>query len=76
VVEPLGSETLVTARYDQTTTLVARVAPRTPIAIGDRIPLSFNTQHLHLFDKTTQRNLLAPVSSGLAKAWQPEVVAS
>jgi ABC-type sugar transport system ATPase subunit len=75
VVEPLGSETLVTARCDETTTLVARVPPRTPIAIGDRIRIQINTQHLHLFDKTTQQSLLLPTTSGPVKTWQPEVFA-
>ncbi len=76
VVEPLGSETLVTARYDKTTTLVARAPPRTPIAIGDRIQIHINTQHLHIFDKTTQQSLLLPTMPGPMKTWQPEVIAS
>ena len=54
VVEPLGSEILVTAHCNDGPTLVARVPARTPIALGDRIQLGINTRHLHLFDMVTQ----------------------
>ncbi len=74
VVEPLGSESLVTARCNDTTTLVARVPPRSRIAIGDRIRLGINTQHLHMFDKVTQQNLRRPGAGGSTKARQSEVI--
>jgi multiple sugar transport system ATP-binding protein len=60
VVEPLGSELLVTMRCTPDTTLVARAPPRSPIAIGDKVLIRLNTQHLHLFDKGTERSLLRP----------------
>jgi multiple sugar transport system ATP-binding protein len=65
VVEPLGSESLVTARCNDATTLVARVPPRSPIAIGDKVPLAFNSEHLHLFDPVTQHALLNPIAGPL-----------
>lgn len=76
VVEPLGSESLVTARCNDTSTLVARVPPRSPIATGDRIRMGINTQHLHLFDKATEQNLQEPKAGGATNACQSEVAAS
>jgi len=76
VVEPLGSETLITARCNGSTALVARVPPRSPIAIGDRILLGINTQHLHLFDPVTQQTLLKPTRESLTTTLRSEVAAN
>jgi multiple sugar transport system ATP-binding protein len=67
VVEPLGSELLVTVRCTPDTTLVARAPPRSPIVIGGKVFIRLNTQHLHLFDKGTERSLLRPRVQPLGK---------
>jgi multiple sugar transport system ATP-binding protein len=59
LVEPLGSETLVTSRCVDRATLVARFPARSALAIGEQIRLGLNTQNLHLFDKVTEKSLLA-----------------
>ena len=33
---------------------IARVDPRTKAHIGDRMPLSFDMNHIHVFDKQSQ----------------------
>ncbi len=61
VVEPLGSETLVTSRCDRNSMLIARFPARSPVIVGDHIRLGINAEHLHLFDKVTEKNLLQKV---------------
>ena len=58
IVEPLGSETLVTVAVDGTT-LVARFPPRSGVTPGDSVELTFDPGHLHVFDKETGLSLLA-----------------
>jgi multiple sugar transport system ATP-binding protein len=57
LVEPLGSETLVTSRCSEGTTLVGRFPARSPIATHERIRLGINARHLHLFDAVTEDSL-------------------
>ena len=75
LVEPLGSETLVTSRCGDGTALVARFPARSPVASGEPIRLGLNTQNLHLFDKVTEQSLLEKVPSA-TRASRPEVIAS
>jgi multiple sugar transport system ATP-binding protein len=67
VVEPLGSELLVTVLCGFGSTLVSRVPPRSPAAIGDTVFIRLNTRHLHLFSKSTERSLLRPPVRELGK---------
>jgi multiple sugar transport system ATP-binding protein len=67
VVEPLGSELLVTVRCTPDTSLVARAPPRSPIVIGGKVFIRLNTQHLHLFDKGAECSLLRPRAEPLGK---------
>jgi multiple sugar transport system ATP-binding protein len=56
VVEPLGSETLVLARfgdYELTAKSDGHVVPRP----GERLRFGFDLDHLHLFDRATERSL-------------------
>jgi multiple sugar transport system ATP-binding protein len=57
VVEPLGSETLVTTVVDDTR-LIARIAPRSGVEPGDDVDLSLDPTHLHLFDPESGLSLL------------------
>jgi multiple sugar transport system ATP-binding protein len=74
LVEPLGSETLVTARHQSAAPLVVRCPARSPIARGDVIRLEVNSQHLHLFDPTSQKSLLRPDRLIAAAPMQPQAV--
>jgi multiple sugar transport system ATP-binding protein len=57
VVEPLGSETLVTvAISDQR--LIARFPPRTGISPGENVDLAFDPAHVHLFDPGSGASVL------------------
>jgi multiple sugar transport system ATP-binding protein len=75
LVEPLGSETLVSARHQSAAPLVVRCPARSPIARGDAVRLGINSQHLHLFDPTSQESLLHPNRPVTAAQMQPEAVA-
>jgi multiple sugar transport system ATP-binding protein len=57
VVEPLGSETLVTTVVDDTR-LIARIAPRSGVEPGDDVDLSLDPTHLHMFDPESGLSLL------------------
>jgi multiple sugar transport system ATP-binding protein len=74
LVEPLGSETLVTTRCADRTALVARFPARTAVAVGEQIRLGLNTQNLHLFDKLTEQSLLVKLP-GASRTLCNEVVA-
>jgi multiple sugar transport system ATP-binding protein len=56
VVEPLGSETHLMLDVSSER-LVARFPPRCGIAPGDRVDLTLDPVHLHLFDPETGVNL-------------------
>jgi len=58
-VEPLGAETLVTARLDGASTeIVARIGRDTALKVGDTAPLAFDTGAIHLFDRATGKAIL------------------
>ena len=59
VTELMGSETYL---YLSTTgkdgNIIARVDPRTSSRAGDKIKIAFDTNHLHFFDKETEKTIL------------------
>ena len=55
LVEPVGSDLYVTVRGDHE--VVARLAPDTPLRVGDTVALQPDMSHLHLFDQTTGARL-------------------
>jgi multiple sugar transport system ATP-binding protein len=57
VVEPLGSETLVTVALGEQR-LVARFPPRSGIAPGEQVELAFDPAHVHLFDPASGASVL------------------
>jgi multiple sugar transport system ATP-binding protein len=57
VVEPLGSETLVTVCAERDVRLVARLGPRVSVSVDEHVHLSYSHDHLHLFDAVTGENL-------------------
>jgi ABC-type sugar transport system ATPase subunit len=56
VVEPLGSETLVLARFGDRE-LTGKGDGRSMPRPGDRLRFGFDLEHLHVFDRTTERAL-------------------
>ena len=57
VVEPLGSETLVTVAIGEQQ-LIARFPPRTGISPGENVGLAFDPAHVHLFDPGSGASVL------------------
>jgi multiple sugar transport system ATP-binding protein len=57
VVEPLGSETLVTVAIGEHR-LIARFPPRTGISPGENVDLAFDPAHVHLFDPGSGASVL------------------
>jgi multiple sugar transport system ATP-binding protein len=57
VVEPLGSETLLTVAIDEHR-LIARFPPRTGISSGEHVDLAFDPAHVHLFDPGSGSSVL------------------
>jgi multiple sugar transport system ATP-binding protein len=57
IVEPLGSETLVTVAVDGGA-VVARLPPRSGVRPGDTVELVFDPTHLHLFDPESGLSLM------------------
>ena len=58
VVEPLGSETLVTVVVADGYQVVARFPPRSGVQTGDRVELALDPSHLHVFDSDSGHSLL------------------
>ena len=60
VTEQMGSETYL---YLTTTgkegNIIARVDPRTSSRAGDKIRVAFDVNHLHFFDKDTEKTILS-----------------
>jgi multiple sugar transport system ATP-binding protein len=57
VVEPLGSETLITVAVAEHR-LIARFPPRAGISPGELVELAFDPAHVHLFDPATGESVL------------------
>jgi multiple sugar transport system ATP-binding protein len=62
VVELLGSDAVFHGRVGDEVLVVKTESHRAPI-VGERVPLRFDLESLHLFDADTQRRLDAPVQS-------------
>ena len=62
VTELMGSETylyLKTSGTENDTNVVARVDPRSRSRAGERIQIAFEVNHLHFFDKETEKTILS-----------------
>jgi multiple sugar transport system ATP-binding protein len=59
VTELMGNEIFV---YCQTgdQNFVARVDPRADLRTGDKVQMAFNTEKVHIFDRTTEKSLSTP----------------
>ena len=57
VVEPLGSETLVTVLVEGNR-VIARFPPRSGVETGDTVELALDPTHLHVFDPDSGLSLL------------------
>jgi len=52
--EPMGSEIFLYAKINGEN-IIAKIPPRSLAKIGDKIKLGINTNHVHLFDKETEK---------------------
>ncbi len=57
VKEMMGNEIILYLNTTDNQDFVARVDPRSSIKVGDRIQLSFDLSHIHLFDKQTETSV-------------------
>jgi multiple sugar transport system ATP-binding protein len=59
VTELMGNEIFV---YCQTSdqNFVARVDPRADLRTGDKVQMAFNTDKIHIFDRTTEKSISTP----------------
>ena len=67
LVEPLGSDTMVTCRIAGTMA-VLRAAPEIPLAPGQELHLRFDRRKLHLFDAASGLRLPMGAGNGMASA--------
>ena len=59
VAEAMGSETYLYLKTDgKDDNITARVDPRTASRTGDTVKICFETEHLHFFDKETEKTIL------------------
>ncbi len=58
IMEPMGNELFVHCLFNNCR-LTLRCQPEAPVRIGEKIPLSFNRNKLHLFDKADGQRLSA-----------------
>jgi multiple sugar transport system ATP-binding protein len=56
VTELMGNESFLYLKAGKST-VVARVDPRTSARVGENMRVSFNMNHMHIFDKTTEKAL-------------------
>lgn len=55
--ELMGNETIVYLDTGEKGELVARVDPRSPVTVGQRVSVAFDMERFHIFDKTTQHRI-------------------
>ena len=58
LIEPMGDETLVFLDYGGPTSIVAKVDPEEPLAVGDRRRFTFRPDRLVFFDGATGARVL------------------
>jgi multiple sugar transport system ATP-binding protein len=59
VTELMGNEIFVYCQLAEQT-FVARVDPRADLRTGDKVQMAFNTEKVHIFDRTTEKSLSTP----------------
>jgi multiple sugar transport system ATP-binding protein len=59
VTELMGNEIFVYLQSDQHS-FIARVDPRADVRPGEKVKMAFNVAKVHIFDKTTEKNIATP----------------
>lgn len=60
VTELMGNEIFVYLIAGEDQSFIARVDPRADVRTGDKVQMSFNADKIHIFDRTTEKNLATP----------------
>jgi multiple sugar transport system ATP-binding protein len=60
VTELMGNEIFVYLVTNNDQSFIARVDPRADLRPGDKVQMSFNAEKVHIFDRTTEKNIATP----------------
>jgi multiple sugar transport system ATP-binding protein len=60
VTELMGNEIFVYLLTTDDQSFIARVDPRADLRPGDKVQMAFNAEKVHVFDPTTERNIVTP----------------
>jgi multiple sugar transport system ATP-binding protein len=60
VTELMGNEIFVYLVTEDEQSFVARVDPRADMRPGDKVQMAFNTEKVHIFDRSTEKNIATP----------------
>ncbi len=60
VTELMGNEIFVYMQAGEDQNLIARVDPRADLRPGDKVQMAVNTNKIHIFDRTTEKNIATP----------------
>jgi len=62
VTELMGNEIFVYLMVGEDQTFIARVDPRSDLRPGDKVNMVFNADKVHIFDRSTEKNIATPSS--------------
>lgn len=60
VTELMGNEIFVYMVGGEDQNFIARVDPRSDVRAGDKVQMAFNADKIHIFDRTTEKNIATP----------------
>ena len=60
VTELMGNEIFVYLVAGEDQNFIARVDPRADLRPGDKVQMAFNAEKVHIFDRTTEKNIATP----------------
>jgi multiple sugar transport system ATP-binding protein len=60
VTELMGNEIFVYMQVGEDQNIIARVDPRADVRPGNKIQMAFNAEKIHIFDRTTEKNIATP----------------
>lgn len=63
VTELMGNEIFVYMISNNEENFIARVDPRADVRPGDKLQMAFNSSKLHIFDRSTEKNIATPAGS-------------
>jgi multiple sugar transport system ATP-binding protein len=56
----MGNEIFVYLVAGDDQNFIARVDPRADVRPGDKVQMAFNVGKIHIFDRTTEKNIATP----------------